>query len=100
MGARRPKTILITGATAGIGRSTAIHLAQRGHLVFAAGRNERALESLRREAKTSGLSLTTVRLDVTDAASIERAKALIDAHTKGRGIDVLVNNAGYGLVAP
>ncbi len=86
-------TILITGATAGIGRHAALYFAGRGYRVIASGRNEKALEALRAEA--SGLE--TVRLDVTDSASIAEAAAQIDRLTAGQGVDVLINNAGYGL---
>lgn len=92
------KTILITGATAGIGRHAALHLARKGHRVFATGRNEASLASLREEA--AGTSLETFRLDVTDAVSIAAVKAAVEERTEGRGVDVLVNNAGYGAVGP
>jgi short-subunit dehydrogenase len=91
-------TILITGATAGIGRHAALALARAGHRVFATGRREAALETLRAEAQ--GTSLETLTLDVTSPSSIADAKLEIERRTKGHGIDVLVNNAGYGLVAP
>lgn len=88
------QTILITGATSGIGRDAALYLHGRGHDVIACGRNERALAELR------DVGLTAIRLDVTDKASIEEATREVDAHTQGRGIDALVNNAGYGLFGP
>lgn len=91
-------TVLITGATAGIGRETALHLARRGMFVIATGRRPEALAALQRDAE--GLSLATVELDVTDEASIETAVDRVDVLTKGHGIDVLVNNAGYGMAAP
>ena len=89
-----PKTILVTGATAGIGKHTALRLHAAGHRVFAAGRNPTALAEL----GTQGLE--TIALDLTQAESIAAAKDEIDRRTDGRGIDVLVNNAGYGLLAP
>jgi short-subunit dehydrogenase len=94
------KTILITGATAGIGRTTALHLAKRGHRVIASGRKSDLLASLREEAKKDGATIDTVLLDVTRAESIAQAVAEIERMTGGRGVDVLVNNAGYGLVGP
>lgn len=92
------QTILITGATTGIGRHAALHLARQGHKVFATGRNEAALATLREEA--AGTSLETLRLDVTDAASIAAARATVMTRTDGRGLDALVNNAGYGEASP
>ncbi len=91
------KTFLITGATAGIGRATALYLAKRGYRVIASGRNQVALDELAREGQ--GLDLHIVRLDVTDVASIASARVEVDRITQGRGLDGLVNNAGYGLAA-
>jgi short-subunit dehydrogenase len=90
--------VLVTGATSGIGRQTALRLAREGHRVFATGRRQGALDVLRAEAK--GLPLETLALDVTSADSIAAAKTEIDRRTDGYGVDVLVNNAGYGLVGP
>lgn len=92
------KTILITGAAGGIGKHAALHLARRGHRVFASGRRPDALEALAHEAK--GLPLETLLLDVTDPASIAAARAEIDGRTQGYGVDVLINNAGYGQFGP
>jgi len=89
--------ILITGATAGIGRVAALHLAARGHAVFASGRREDALGTLEKEG---GGAIAGIAFDVTDEGAIAAARADIDRRTEGRGIDVLVNNAGYGQGGP
>jgi NAD(P)-dependent dehydrogenase (short-subunit alcohol dehydrogenase family) len=91
------QTILITGATAGIGRHTAIHFARAGRRVIATGRNREALARLQADAAAP---LDVVRLDVTDPASIAEAAAEVTRITDGHGVDVLINNAGYGLAAP
>ncbi len=91
------KTILITGATAGIGRSTALSLASQGCRVFATGRNEKLLAEL---AKESGGKIETVRLDVNDLNSIRSAADQVHTKTQGYGVDVLINNAGYGQFGP
>lgn len=88
---------LITGATAGIGRHAALYLAARGFRVIATGRNHDALAEL---AVEGGGDLTPLRLDVTDQASIDSAVEVVDRITGGHGLDVLVNNAGYGDIAP
>lgn len=88
------KTILITGATSGIGRDAAHFFAEAGHRVIACGRNEKALGEL------AAAGLHAVRMDVTDDASIAEAAREVDTITRGAGVDVLINNAGYGLVGP
>jgi short-subunit dehydrogenase len=90
-------TFLITGCTSGIGRHAALHLANRGHRVFATGRNAAALAELEAAGPAN---LETLTLDVTSAESIAAARAAVDAKTGGAGVDVLVNNAGYGLLGP
>ncbi len=85
------QTILITGASAGIGRATAVALAARGHRVLVAARRLAALEEL----AASSPNITPIRLDLDDPASIAAAVVAVDAATGGRGLDGLVNNAGF-----
>lgn len=91
------KTVLITGATAGIGRMTALHLAQQGHRVIATGRKVAELAKLKAEAVGT---LDTLVLDVTSAESIAAAVTAVAQLTNGQGLDVLVNNAGFGVLGP
>lgn len=94
----RPLTILITGATTGIGRAAALSFAREGHHVIATGRKQSALDALALEAK--GLRLDVVPLDVTDPASVDSAKRDVARITEGHGVDALINNAGYGQPGP
>lgn len=89
----KSQVVLITGATAGIGRYAALALAQRGHHVIATGRKQDLLAALKAEATGR---LDVVQLDVNDPASVERAQAEVEALTQGHGVDALINNAGYG----
>ncbi len=98
MAESQKEIVLVTGATSGIGRATALMLARGGHRVFATGRRQNLLDSLAAEAK--GLQLETLVLDVSKAESIAAAKAEIDRRTGGHGVDAVVNNAGYGQAAP
>ncbi|MBI5489674.1 MAG: SDR family oxidoreductase [Deltaproteobacteria bacterium] len=94
----KSKVVLVTGATSGIGRATALHLARLGYRVLATGRKAAALDELKREA--GSLPLDTLVLDVDDAASIAAAGAEVDRRTEGRGLDALINNAGFGRMGP
>ncbi len=90
----KPQHILITGASAGIGRELALHLAQAGHHVLAAGRRVDALEALARHVPEG--RIVPLALDLDDRQSIARAAIAVDEMTAGHGVDALVNNAGYG----
>src|SRR5882724_3977399 len=73
-------SILITGASRGIGRAAAVELARRGHRVVATARDPRALDGLDVDQRLS--------LDVTDQASVDAAVV------QAGEVDVLVSNAG------
>ena len=82
------KTVLITGASSGIGKETAKTLLTAGYLVYAAARRVEEMQEL------AQLGARVVALDVTDEASIS---ATINSILEQEGsIDILVNNAGYG----
>ena len=83
---------LVTGATRGIGRATAIVLARSGAHVVAVGRTQGALEELDDAVRAAGSTATLVPLDMRDYPGIYRlAGALNERHQR---LDVLVGNAG------
>jgi NAD(P)-dependent dehydrogenase (short-subunit alcohol dehydrogenase family) len=94
---RDGRIALITGGTDGLGRATAVMLAEYGFRVFAGGRNAERIAALQQLAQERKLPLTATELDVCDDASVERAVAEIE---KSAGtVDVLVNNAGIAIAA-
>ena len=91
------QTVLITGATDGLGRAAALLLAEKGYRVFAAGRSTEKRAELDRLAAAKKLPLETLELDVCNDSSVSRAvKHILQ---KAASIDVLINNAGVGLMA-
>ena len=90
------RSALITGASTGIGRATALRLDAAGWQVFAGVRREADAEDLRRAASER---LVPLMLDVTDAGQIAAAAARIEAEAEG-GLDGLVNNAGVAIPGP
>ena len=82
------KQLLITGATSGIGRATALRMAREGYAVTATGRRADRLETLAQEIAAAGGECTTLVFDVRDAEQVRRFLEPIER------IDILVNNAG------
>jgi NAD(P)-dependent dehydrogenase (short-subunit alcohol dehydrogenase family) len=87
------KTIMITGASTGIGRATALYFKDKGWNVAATMRTPERVEGL-----SEGPKLKLYRLDVLDEASIDQAMAA--AIGDFGKIDVILNNAGYGAMGP
>ena len=89
------KVAIVTGSATGIGYETAIHLARNGFRTYASMRNLPKGDEITKIAKSKNLPLHVIQLDVTDDISITKAIDII-INESGK-IDVLVNNAGYGL---
>jgi len=92
-------TFVITGASSGIGRATAVLLAQRGATVLAGVRKSSEATSLRNEHQGKG-AIVPLFIDVTDSATISAATDEVERVVVEHGLDGLVNNAGIGLTAP
>lgn len=87
--------ILISGASTGIGRAVAVHMARQGHTVWAGVRSTEALEELKRLKIPS---LEPVTLDVTDEASVQECVSRV--RKKSGLLHGLVNNAGIAVGGP
>src|SRR5258706_5838367 len=85
---------VVTGANSGIGRATAICLAQQGHVVYGTVRSIDKATKLLAMAAEGGAEVNLVELDVADDDSVRTGFARI--LDEAGGIDVLVNNAGVG----
>jgi NAD(P)-dependent dehydrogenase (short-subunit alcohol dehydrogenase family) len=87
------KVALVTGATSGIGKATAIRLASERASICAVGRNPKALEEVAGLIKETGGKVSLISVDVTNEADAERAVA--NAISAFGRLDVLVNAAGH-----
>lgn len=89
------KTILITGATSGIGLACARKFAENGDRLILTGRNEQRLAGIKQELTGNGTEVLTLAFDVRDREKAEKYIAELPA--EWQTIDVLVNNAGLAL---
>ncbi len=90
--AKPSKAVLITGCSSGIGRASAVRLAQKGWTVYASARRPESIADL------ADAGCRTLRLDVTDEESMRAAVAEVEREQGAVG--VLVNNAGYSQSGP
>jgi NAD(P)-dependent dehydrogenase (short-subunit alcohol dehydrogenase family) len=91
------RTVVVTGASTGIGEACALHLDRVGFAVFAGVRKDADGEALRQK---SAQRITPVLLDVTQASSIQSAVEAVAKASDGRGVAGLVNNAGIAVGGP
>jgi len=89
---KRTPSVLITGATDGLGKAAALLLAERGYRLFAAGRSAEKRAQLDALAREKKLPLETLEMDVCDDASVNAG--VLSVLNKAGAIDVLINNAG------
>jgi thioester reductase-like protein/enoyl-[acyl-carrier-protein] reductase (NADH) len=87
--------VIITGASSGIGRASAIAVAERGATVFALARNAAALDDLVADIRSNGGQAYAFTCDVTDSASVEHT--VKDILGRFEHVDYLVNNAGRSI---
>lgn len=92
------KTVVIVGASSGIGRATAHAFARKGYRLGLVARNELALNETLREVYSLGGSGIVVPMDASDASSVEEAASRIEAALGA--IDIWVNNAMVSMMAP
>lgn len=94
---KQQQTVLITGGTDGLGRAAALLLADKGYRVFAAGRSVEKRTEIDGIAASKKLPVKSLEMDVRDDSSVTRA---VEAVLEETGtIDVLINNAGIGMMA-
>jgi NADP-dependent 3-hydroxy acid dehydrogenase YdfG len=91
-------SVVITGATAGVGRATALRFAREGARVCAIARSEAGLATARREIEAAGGEALTFSVDVSDCAALEAAAD--EVARRWGGIDVWINNAMATMFAP
>ena len=92
------QVVLITGANSGIGLATSLELARNGYRVMAGMRSVARGQALLQVARDEQLNIEPIELDVASKASCEAAVAQV--LDRCGHIDVLINNAGVGLVSP
>ncbi len=86
------KTVMVTGATAGFGRATALEFAGNGYNVIITGRRKERLLELAREIETFKTGVLSLNFDVRNKTEVDAAVSSLPSEWKN--IDILVNNAG------
>ncbi|MEM1333074.1 MAG: SDR family NAD(P)-dependent oxidoreductase [Actinomycetota bacterium] len=92
------QSVAITGGAAGLGAALAVGFAERGHRVFASDVSSTALDDLRN--RHPDLTITTAVCDITDEEHVRLWADEIDAELGGRGLDIVINNAGILTPGP
>lgn len=88
------RRVLVSGSTSGIGRATALAFARRGDVVIATARDPSGALAQSLQEEATGLALEIRKLDLAEGTSVKRLSREVDE------LDVLVNNAGFGIWSP
>lgn len=94
----KPEVVVITGASAGVGRATVREFAKRGAHIGLIARGHDGLEGARREVEAAGGRALSLVTDVADAAAVEAAAATVEAAFGA--IDIWINNATVSVFSP
>lgn len=94
----KPEVVVVTGASAGVGRATVREFARRGASVGMIARGRDGLEAARREVENAGGRALVLSADVADAGAIERAAAEVEREFGA--IDIWINNAMVSVFSP
>ncbi|EPA05657.1 SDR family NAD(P)-dependent oxidoreductase [Candidatus Nitrosarchaeum limnium] len=91
----KDKVVLITGASSGIGRETAVQFAKKGSNLILVARRKEKLEQLDNALKTYQISTLVCECDVSDKLQVENMSKLV--LEKFGHVDILINNAGFAI---
>jgi NAD(P)-dependent dehydrogenase (short-subunit alcohol dehydrogenase family) len=97
MNSEKRKSVLVTGASTGIGWATSLALVEKGWRVFSAVRKEADGKKL---TEASSGKITPVIMDIVDYESVKRGAREIEKALGGAGLDALFNNAGISVQGP
>jgi len=89
------KTVLITGASSGIGRATAILFAKKGANIILVARRKEKLEQVENDLKKFNVSTLVCKCDISDKSQAQKMSEKV--FEKYESIDILVNNAGFAI---
>ncbi|HUU48273.1 MAG TPA: SDR family oxidoreductase [Nitrosopumilaceae archaeon] len=91
----KDKVVLITGASSGIGRASAIQFAKRGANIILVARRKEKLDQLEKELSKFNISTLVCECDVSDKSQVKKISEVI--LEKYGSVDILVNNAGFAI---
>ena len=91
----KDKVVLITGASSGIGRASAIKFAEKGAVLILVARRKEKLDQVDKDLKKFNVSTLVCECDVSDKSQVKKMSKIV--LEKYESIDILVNNAGFAI---
>ena len=91
----KDKVVLITGASSGIGRASAIKFAKKGAIIILVARRKEKLDQVDKDLKKFNVSTLVCECDVSDKSQVKKMSKIV--LEKYESVDILVNNAGFAI---